>query len=81
MSPDQFVLLPLWYAVFLLSLTCHEAAHALAAHRGGDPTAYLGGQASLNPLPHVRREPVGTIVVPALSFLFMGWNKAHAHTG
>jgi Zn-dependent protease len=73
MTPDQLVLLPLWYAVFLLSITCHEAAHAFAAHRGGDPTAYLGGQSTLNPLPHVRREPFGTIVVPLLSFLLMGW--------
>ena len=33
-----------WYAVLLFSLTVHEAAHAWAALRGGDPTAYLGGQ-------------------------------------
>ena len=44
MAQDQAVLLPLWYAIFLLSVTCHEAAHAFAAYRGGDPTAYLGGQ-------------------------------------
>ena len=73
MSQDQLVLIPLWYAVFLLSLTCHEAAHAFAAYRGGDPTAYLGGQVTLNPLPHVQREPFGTILVPLMTFLFMGW--------
>ena len=72
MSQEALVLLPLWYVVFLLSITCHEAAHALAAHRGGDDTAYLGGQVSLNPLPHVTREPVGTVVVPLLSFLLFG---------
>jgi len=66
-------MLPVWYAVFLLSVTCHEAAHALAALRGGDRTAYLGGQVSLNPVPHVLREPIGTIVVPLLTFLQMGW--------
>jgi len=65
--------LPLWYVVFLLSLTCHEAAHAFAALRGGDRTAYLGGQASLDPLPHVFREPIGTVVVPLLSYLGTGW--------
>jgi Zn-dependent protease len=73
MSQDQLVLIPLWYAMFLLSVTCHEAAHAFAAHRGGDPTAYVGGQVTLNPLPHVRREPLGTILVPLVSFLWMGW--------
>ena len=56
LDQDTLMLLPLWYAVFLLSLTCHEAAHALAAYRGGDPTAYHAGQVSLNPLPHVVRD-------------------------
>jgi len=59
--------------VFLLSLTCHEAAHAFAAHRGGDDTAYLGGQVSLNPLPHVQREVIGTVVVPLVTFVYAGW--------
>ena len=62
-----------WYVVFLLSLTCHEAAHALAAKWGGDPTAAGGGQASLNPIPHIRREPFGTVVVPIVSYLLGGW--------
>ena len=62
-----------WYVAFLLSVTAHEAAHALAALKGGDPTAYLGGQVSLNPVPHVRRSPFGTVVVPLLSYLFGGW--------
>ena len=71
-SPDLILLLPLWYAVFLLSLTCHEAAHAAVAYLGGDPTAYLGGQVTLNPLPHIRREPFGTVLFPLLSFLLFG---------
>lgn len=76
------MLLPLWYCVFLLSLTCHEAAHALAARLGGDDTAYLGGQVSLNPVPHVQREPVGALLVPLITFLYykggwmMGWASA-----
>ena len=28
MEPAQLTMIPLWYAVFLLSVTCHEAAHA-----------------------------------------------------
>ena len=74
------LLLPLWYVAFLLSLTCHEAAHAMLAAWGGDRTAYLGGQVSLNPIPHMRREPVGTILLPLLSYLqadwMMGWASA-----
>jgi Zn-dependent protease len=62
-----------WYVAFLFSLTVHEASHALAAWRLGDPTAYLGGQVTLNPWPHMRREPFGTVVVPVLSFVLAGW--------
>jgi Zn-dependent protease len=72
LSQEHLVLLPLWYVVFLLSVTCHEAAHALAAYRGGDSTAYLGGQVSLNPVPHIRRELFGTVVVPLLSYFLYG---------
>jgi len=71
--PENFVMGPIWYVVFLLSLTCHEAAHALAAKWGGDLTAFHAGQVTLNPMPHMQREPFGTIVVPILSFLLSGW--------
>jgi Zn-dependent protease len=73
LDSQPFAMLPVWYAVFLLSVTCHEAAHAFVAMRGGDRTAYLGGQVTLNPIPHMRREPIGTIVVPLLTFLQLGW--------
>jgi Zn-dependent protease len=63
----------LWYVVFLFSTTLHEAAHAFAAMKMGDYTAYHGGQVTLNPLPHVQREPFGTVLVPILSYLFGGW--------
>jgi Zn-dependent protease len=62
--------LPLWLAAFLLSLTCHEAAHALAGKVGGDSTA--AAQVTLDPLPHIRREPCGAIVVPILPFFLQG---------
>lgn len=62
--------LPLWLAAFLLSLTCHEAAHALAGKLGGDSTA--AAQVTLDPLPHIKREPFGTLVVPILSFFLQG---------
>jgi Zn-dependent protease len=63
----------IWYVVFLYSTVCHEAGHAWSAHRLGDSTAYEGGQVSLDPLPHIRREPIGMVVVPLLSFFLGGW--------
>jgi Zn-dependent protease len=63
----------MWYVVFLFSTTVHEAAHAFAAWRLGDPTAYHGGQVTLNPLPHVAREPFGTVLFPLLTFFLSGW--------
>ena len=73
MDSELIALLPVWYAAFLLSLTGHEAAHAWVARRGGDETAYLSGQVTLNPWPHVRREPIGTIAVPLVTFFLYGW--------
>jgi Zn-dependent protease len=70
----------LQYVVFLLSTTCHEASHALVAKWGGDTTALEGGQVSLNPLPHIKREPFGMVIVPLLAIAtgtgLIGWASA-----
>ncbi len=63
----------LWYVAFLFSFTAHEASHALAAMKGGDLTAYHGGQVTLNPIPHILRSPFGTVLVPIFSFVMAGW--------
>jgi len=87
---DQLGVGVVWYAVLLFSLTFHEAAHAWAARRGGDDTAYLGGQVTLDPRPHIRREPFGMVIFPILSYAIshsmLGWastpfdpNWAQAH--
>jgi Zn-dependent protease len=73
MEPKMLALGMLWYIVFLFSTTCHEAAHAWMAMKGGDRTALMAGQMTLNPIPHMRREVFGTIVVPILSFLLSGY--------
>ena len=62
-----------WYLTFLFSIVAHEAAHAFVAWRLGDPTAKHGGQVTLNPVPHIRREPIGTVAVPIISYLAVGW--------
>jgi Zn-dependent protease len=73
MSSEFLVAGLVWYVVFLLSTTCHEAAHAWAAQMGGDLTAFHGGQVSLDPLPHIRREPFGMVLFPILSYITGGW--------
>ena len=61
----------------LLAITVHEAAHGYAARHYGDRTAEMMGRLTLNPIKHI--DPVGTILVPALMFMFtpflFGWAK------
>lgn len=73
MLTDTIALGLLWYIVFLLSTTCHEAAHALVAKWGGDLTAFHGGQVTLNPIPHIRREPFGMVLFPLITYAVGGW--------
>ena len=57
-------------AAALLCITVHEAAHAWAANRMGDPTAKERGRLSLNPLRHI--DLLGLICMIACGF---GWAK------
>ena len=63
----------LWYLAFIFSTVVHEASHSFAALKLGDRTAYEGGQVTLDPVPHIKREPIGTVLVPIISFLVGGW--------
>jgi Zn-dependent protease len=80
LSPEFLMFGLIWYGVFLFSTTCHEASHALVAKLGGDPTAFHGGQVTLNPAPHISREPFGMVLVPILSYVLgggmIGWASA-----
>lgn len=80
LTPEFLAFGLIWYLVFLFSTTCHEASHALAAKIGGDPTAFHGGQVTLNPAPHMAREPFGMVLIPVLSYLLgggmIGWASA-----
>lgn len=82
MTPATVALGAVWFAAFLFSTTLHEASHAFVAWRLGDPTAYHGGQVTLNPLPHMQREPFGMVIVPLLSYFaspshwMIGWASA-----
>lgn len=50
----------------LFAITVHEAAHGYAARHFGDPTAYMMGRITLNPVKHI--DPVGTIAMPLLLY-------------
>jgi Zn-dependent protease len=91
-TPEMLAFGFIWYVAFLFSTTCHEAAHALVAKIGGDTTAALGGQVSLNPVPHIQREPWGMVVIPLISYVLSGsmigwasapfdplWERRHPH--
>ena len=61
----------------IFAITVHEAAHGFAARYFGDMTADRAGRITLNPLKHI--DPVGTILLPALTLLvggiLFGWAK------
>ena len=56
--------------MLLFSIVAHEYAHAEAAYRQGDDTAYMLGRLTLNPLKHI--DPFMTVVFPLL--LWFGSN-------
>jgi Zn-dependent protease len=67
-----------WVIPILIAITFHEAAHAYAAWRLGDETAFRLGRVTFNPLKHI--DPFGSILLPALLFLtkapfLFGWAK------
>ncbi len=77
--------LVIYMVVLLLAISAHEAAHAWMSLKYGDDTAYLLGRVTLNPVAHT--DPVGTLLLPILSFVFgaiggalgsiplIGWGK------
>ena len=61
----------------IFAITVHEASHGYVARYFGDMTAHYQGRITLNPLKHI--DPIGTILVPALTLLaggiLFGWAK------
>lgn len=74
--PALDVVLP-GFLILIASLSVHEAAHAWAADRLGDPTARLLGRLTLNPLSHI--DWLGTVLLPfmmvAAGLPALGWAK------
>jgi Zn-dependent protease len=57
----------------IFAITMHEVAHGWAAKHFGDPTAYMLGRLTLNPIKHV--DPMGTVVIP-LAMLWLSGGSA-----
>ena len=77
--PDFLQTVLIFAIPVVLAITLHEAAHGYAAKALGDPTAYLLGRVSLNPLRHVDligniAMPIGILLLTQGQFLF-GWAK------
>ncbi len=77
--------LVVYMVVLLLAISAHEAGHAWMSWKYGDDTAYMLGRVTLNPVKHT--DPIGTLLIPILSFVFgalggalgsiplIGWGK------
>src|SRR3990172_6059971 len=72
-----FLTLLISLGILAFSISIHEAAHAWAANRLGDPTAAHQGRISLNPLDHI--DPLGTVILPLILIISglpaFGWAK------
>lgn len=71
---EGFALIP----ILLFSVIVHEMAHGYMALKLGDPTAKDLGRLTFNPIPHI--DPIGSILVPLVSYLaagsvFIAWAK------
>ena len=77
MNQSDLLSIAIPFAIVLIALTIHEAAHAWTADRLGDSTARLLGRVSLNPIVHI--DPIGTLLLPLLAvysgFPIIGWAK------
>jgi Zn-dependent protease len=81
MSIDQIAdfvrTLAVYVIPILFGITVHEVAHGWVALQFGDRTAEMLGRLTLNPIKHI--DPVGTVVVPLLTFwsggFLFGWAK------
>jgi len=77
MEPSIVQTIAIYALPVIFAITLHEAAHGYVAKMFGDRTAYMLGRVSLNPLRHI--DPIGTILIPALTMalggILFGWAK------
>jgi len=65
-----------WVVPVLFAITVHEVAHGWVASRFGDLTAKMLGRLTLNPIKHI--DPIGTILIPAVTMFSAGFIFGYA---
>ena len=79
MNQQELVLILFQVIVLMMAFAVHESAHAYVALRLGDPTAYMLGRVTLNPIKHM--DPFGSVLVPLVALVsshgayLFGWAK------
>ena len=66
----------IYMVVLVLAISLHEAGHAWVSYKNGDDTAYMLGRVTINPVAHT--DPVGTLLIPVISFIFGAMGGAMA---
>ena len=59
------------FGLLLVAMSIHEFSHGWVAYKLGDTTAKYQGRLTLNPLAHI--DPFGTIILPIIMFLTIGF--------
>ncbi len=68
--------LVIYMVVLLMAISFHEAGHAWMSYKYGDDTAYMLGRVTINPVKHT--DPIGTLLIPILSFVLGSYGGALA---
>lgn len=68
---NQIIQFLYFIVALVVTLTAHEASHALVAYYLGDPTAKIHGRLTLNPIAHL--DPIGSLLF--LLTQTVGWGK------
>jgi len=64
------------FTAIILSLTIHEFAHAIVAHKMGDPTPERYDRLNINPITLMKAHPFGALIIPligAMNGFLIGW--------
>jgi Zn-dependent protease len=69
--------LVIYMVVLLMAISCHEAGHAWMSYKYGDDTAFMLGRVTINPVKHT--DPIGTLLIPILSFVLGSMGGALAN--
>ena len=70
-SNDTLILIAVAIIPVIYAIVLHEIAHGWVAYKLGDNTAKQLGRLSINPFKHI--DPIGTVLVPVLMIVTLGF--------